>query len=219
MRQTGRRQVTDGRVCTALSVLLLSALLLAGPAAALKDPSAVYCSAMGYQYVVVKAPDGGETGQCLIPGTGQVDSWKFLQGEVAQDKSYCAQQGLQYRKVTDPEACRVFGLDTCMVCVLADGKAVEVTKYMNLSFEEGVCGDGTCAMSENTATCPKDCLSGGADGYCDGAKDGKCDPDCKAPGSDPDCGAAAAPTRSPAGPYAALVAAGGVALILKRARG
>lgn len=217
MRQTGHDPALR-RIATVPALLLLAALLLAVPAAAMKDPGAVYCEALGYQYVAVTTASGGEIGQCRISATEQVDAWKFLQGGVSQDRSYCARQGLGYRQVNDPAACKAFGLDTCMVCVTAGGQAVEVTRLMNLSFEEGVCGDGTCAMSENTARCAQDCPPGGSDGYCDGAKDGKCDPDCPA-GGDPDCGAPST-TRSPAGPSALLAAAAGAALVfVKKHRG
>jgi len=39
---------------------------------------------------------------------------------------------------------------------------------------------------ENFITCPQDCYSGSADGYCDQKLDGRCDPDCQT-GSDVDC--------------------------------
>jgi putative hemolysin len=142
----------------------------------MKNPSAVYCEALGYTYVTVTAQDGGMRGYCQFSPAEQVSAWKFLQGDAAQDRSYCAKQGLQYRRVTDPEVCRVFGLDTCMVCVLPDGKEKEVTALMNLSFEEGKCGDGRCTMAENAVSCPADCPAGGADGYCGNE------------GTDPDCG-------------------------------
>jgi putative hemolysin len=209
------------RMIPLLAAILLCCVMVAGPAAAMKNPSAVYCEALGYQYVTVPTENGGVAGRCQISATEQVSAWKFLQGEAAPEKSYCAQQGLQYRKVTDPETCREFGLDTCMVCVLADGKTLEVTKMMNLSFEEGVCGDGTCAMAENTGTCPKDCPAGGSDGYCDGAGDGRCDPDCGS-GADPDCkGASSAPAtnKTPVGSatiLASICAAALAAAAVKR---
>jgi len=76
---------------------------------------------------------------------------------------------------------------------LENGTEVEVTDLMNLSFRETICGDGICGMPENYGTCPKDCPSGSYDNFCDGIKDGKCDPDCKekygesAIKMDPDC--------------------------------
>jgi putative hemolysin len=219
MRRIGNGRMQGRRLCTALIILLLCGILICGPATAMKNPSAVYCEALGYHYVTITTQDGGEAGQCQLSATEKVSAWKFLQGEVSPGKGYCAKQGYQYQKVTDPEACKEFGLDTCMVCVLADGKKVEVTKLMNLSFEEGVCGDGRCTMAENTASCAQDCPSGGSDGYCDGMRDGKCDTDCPA-GGDADCKTAAAskPFLSPAVPWIALVAVGGAALLFARKR-
>ncbi|MBI2151256.1 hypothetical protein HYU21_00840 [Candidatus Woesearchaeota archaeon] len=42
-----------------------------------------------------------------------------------------------------------------------------------------------CEASENYASCPQDCPSGGSDGFCDTLADGRCDPDCLA--NDLDC--------------------------------
>ena len=56
------------------------------------------------------------------------------------------------------------------------------------------CGDGTCepGLGEREASCPADCTSGGADVYCDGKLDGRCDPDCsEAEDFDCHCGNAA----------------------------
>ncbi len=50
----------------------------------------------------------------------------------------------------------------------------------------GKCGDGICESFESYKNCPRDCPSGGEDGYCDKVKDLICDPDCKQ-GEDPDC--------------------------------
>ena len=38
--------------------------------------------------------------------------------------------------------------------------------------------NGICDDNENYKTCPLDCLSGEADGYCDKMSDDRCDPDC-----------------------------------------
>ncbi len=51
---------------------------------------------------------------------------------------------------------------------------------------EGECGNTVCNINENYKDCPKDCPSGGRDGYCDREKDERCDPDCKK-AEDPDC--------------------------------
>ena len=45
--------------------------------------------------------------------------------------------------------------------------------------------DSICQNRENTISCPADCPSGSADGYCDRIPDDVCDPDCLA--GDADC--------------------------------
>jgi hypothetical protein len=41
------------------------------------------------------------------------------------------------------------------------------------------------SLGENVLTCPEDCFTGTGDGFCDGASDGRVDPDCEE-GYDPD---------------------------------
>lgn len=171
---------------TWLTFLVISLVMIApAPARALKNPAAVYCIALGYEYRVEKT-DQGDVGYCLLQGGQKVDAWQFLQGKVAQDKNYCATQGYGQKTVTDPKKCLRFLSDSCLVCVLGDGSEVEVTELMGLILEETTCGDGVCGIPENYKTCPVDCPSGSSDGYCDGVKDGKCDPDCNVK-EDPDC--------------------------------
>ena len=54
---------------------------------------------------------------------------------------------------------------------------------------EKLCGTGRCEWQtgENFGNCPKDCISGGTDGYCDENREGTCDEDCTR-GEDLDCG-------------------------------
>jgi putative hemolysin len=167
-----------------LTVFLTVAALLAGlfaePARAMPNPAAVYCEALGYQYAAESTP-GGERGLCQLPNNERVDAWDFLRGNVALEWSYCATEGHQAKHVEESDVCW-----DCTVCVLADGREVEVTQLMGLSFEETSCGDGVCGLPENFETCPGDCSSGGLDGYCDKVKDGICDLDCEK-ALDPDC--------------------------------
>ena len=132
------------------------------PANALLNPAAVYCEALGYNYTI-QSTEHGERGLCQLPNGDVVDAWEFLQGKVAQNYSYCCQKGYEIKTVKDSKKCLKFLTDWCAVCVLEDGTEVEVTELMNLSFEETVCGDGTCGISENFNTCPRDCPSGGMD--------------------------------------------------------
>jgi putative hemolysin len=151
------------------------------PVRAMLNPSAVYCEACGYIYIIETVPEG-EVGLCELPDGQKVDAWDFLRGNVALEWSYCAQQGYEAKHVEESDICW-----DCTVCVLPDGSEIEVTELMELSFEETSCGDGTCGIPENYETCPEDCPSGSQDGYCDGIEDGICDPDCES-GLDPDCG-------------------------------
>ncbi len=170
-----------------IRLMCLAGFLLASAASAsaMRNPAAVYCESLGYKYVV-ETSKAGEVGYCMI-GNEKVDAWRFLRGEVAADRTYCAKKGYSQKIVKDVRTCKRFMTESCLVCITEGGKEVEVTTLMGLSFSETTCGDGVCGFPENHKTCPQDCPSGGADGYCDAVKDGKCDPDCKA-GEDPDCG-------------------------------
>jgi putative hemolysin len=59
----------------------------------MRNPSAVYCNEMGYEFVVLKAT-GGERGICVMPDGEECDSWAFYSGECGQDYSYCTRNGL-----------------------------------------------------------------------------------------------------------------------------
>ena len=194
-----------------LAVLFL--IILVPPAAAMKDPSAVYCGAMGYTYTVVQTADG-PAGSCVLPDGTTAGSWQFLQGAAGQQFSWCAQQGYRQQVVRSYRTCGQFGLDECLVCVLPDGSTREVTSVMNLSFDETTCGDGSCGMPENTLSCPADCKTGGWDNLCDGKPDGRCDPDCPDGAGDPDC--VAAPDNRIIPGIAVILIAGFAAILLLR---
>lgn len=162
-----------------MSIPLCSAL-------ALKNPSAVYCEEMGYE-LVIEETEAGQTGVCKFSETESCNAWEFLTGKCGGEHSYCKKEGYELKTVSDSEKCSTIPFSPeCAVCVLENGEEVEVTKLMELSFEEGVCGDGKCVLGESYENCPQDCPSGGEDGYCDKEKDGICDPDCKAE-EDIDC--------------------------------
>ena len=173
-----------------LLLLAASCAFAAPPALAMKDPSAVYCEAMGYTYTVAGTLEG-PLGVCVLPDGTKVGSFRFLQGLEGTRFSYCTREGYGQQVVTSYRTCGHFGLDQCLVCILPDGTQAEVTQLMNLSFAETRCGDGSCGMPENTITCPADCPTGGWDHLCDGIRDGRCDPDCPEGDGDPDCGSLA----------------------------
>jgi putative hemolysin len=134
-------------------VLFLLALgMLALPAGAMTNPSAGYCTALGYQYTDVKGADGAMTGYCLLAGNQSVDAWQFLEGNVSADQSYCRKQGLEIRTISDPAVCGLLG-STCAVCVKADGTTQEVTSMMGLDFREKICNDKICCDPATDKTC------------------------------------------------------------------
>ena len=156
----------------AATLLVAGCLGVSSVSRALLDPAPVYCKAMGYEFVLEET-EGGEMGVCILPNGSQVNAQEFLSGQVARQWSYCEQNGYQSKAVDDPAQCR-----DCLVCVLANGDEVEVTKLMGLGFEETKCGDGSCGIPENSQTCPADCPVGGWDGLCDGVPGDAVDPDC-----------------------------------------
>ncbi|VVB51772.1 Uncharacterised protein [uncultured archaeon] len=168
-------------------IILLTIAALTISAAALRNPAAVYCSALGHNYTVEQTEDG-YVGYCEVSGQN-IDAWNFLQGKEAQNESYCAKNYLRQKVTNDSSKCLRLMTDTCLVCI-KDGQEVEVTEAMGLSFLETTCGDKHCGFPENSQTCPADCPSGGLDNLCDGVKDGICDKDCVTQNntqSDPDC--------------------------------
>ncbi len=207
MKISGRIPITFR---PALAVLLCIGLLVS-PAPALRDPSAVYCSAMGYTFTIGHSA-AGEVGYCTLPDGKTVDAWRFLQGKEGSGQGYCAKKGFSQKVVYDPGTCIVF------MCVLPDGSEVEVTRLMNLSFAESRCGDRTCGFPENHLTCPADCPPGATDEYCDGIIDGRCDRDCRNTLlGDPDCPVAGIPLLGFAG-IASVIVAGAGYLLLKRSK-
>lgn len=172
--------------------ILLLWILLIGSVTGMRNPAAVYCSALGYQYQVVTEADGGERGYCQITRGPALDAWQFLEGNVGMEYSYCSHLGYATRHLNDWQLCERFGTGSCSACVLEDGTVVEVTRLMHLDLNESRCGDGVCGFPENAEVCPQDCPRSGPDGLCDALRDGICDRDCTV-GEDPDCSTAASP--------------------------
>lgn len=174
------------RLYTVLIFLICTCCIIS-PVLAMRNPAAVYCSAMGYEYLTWTDSEGGQAAMCQMPSGQVVDAWKFLQGKVSPEYSYCAKQGLQQKTVASPATCIAFNMQSCAVCVENDGSETEVTKLMNLSFQETTCGDGSCGFPENPRSCPADCPQSGADGICQDTLDFRCDPDCIDGKGDTDC--------------------------------
>lgn len=172
-------------IAIAVCILIIVLYILPANVTAMKNPSAVYCTELGYQFEINKTT-AGEIGMCRLSDTVTVPAWKFLQGQQGQNFSYCRQKGYDQKFVKDVKVCQNAMVDSCMVCILPDHREIEATQLMNISYEENKCGDGICSYPNNYQNCPQDCPSGGRDGYCDKVKDSICDRDCTR-GEDPDC--------------------------------
>jgi putative hemolysin len=166
---------------------LIVLLLVAGCADGMKNPSAVYCKGLGYEYRTAATESGGQIGECVLPDGSEVSAWRFLEGKAGAGYGGCEKKGYVARPANGT-ACRRLHSPECTVCVLPDGGEVEVTELMKLDFKEGICGDGACTTGEDSLTCQKDCPSGSSDGRCDAVADGRCDPDCEE-SADPECAA------------------------------
>ena len=135
-----------------LIFLIVAAGLLALPAAAMINPAAGYCTALGYNYTEKAGADGSMTGYCTM-GSQTVDAWQFLYGNVSTEKSYCAVHGMQVKTVEDASVCGMIG-SRCGACVQADGSVKEVTAAMGLDFREKICSGSICCDPAKDATCP-----------------------------------------------------------------
>ena len=143
-------------------LIFLIALLAPSSAFALRNPAAVYCAALGYEYRIESSAQG-DTGYCVFSSGEKVDAWKFLRGEVAKEKNYCATRGFSQKIVRDPKICLRLLSNSCLICDRGDGNPLEVTQMMGLVLEETTCGDGVCGLPETNETCPKDCPSNRSD--------------------------------------------------------
>jgi len=156
-------KISKTKVKVKFSIFLLCAVLITisltmslQAAFALRNPAAVYCEALGYDYVV-ESTEEGERGLCQLPNNQTVDAWAFLQGKAAQEYSYCQEMGYEIRTVIDGEKCSSIYTSECAVCVLEDETEVEVSELMGLTFWDAVCGDGICGFPEDSETCSEDC--------------------------------------------------------------
>lgn len=74
-------------ICSVITILFLSSFSFVG---AIPDPSASYCSDLGYKYEVRRGPDGGEHSVCIFPDGTECSSWAYY-CKCTGDKSSCGQ--------------------------------------------------------------------------------------------------------------------------------
>jgi len=129
--------------------LLLFSFTLIETASAIPDPSAVYCTEMGYNYTIVKMEDGSAIGYCIFPDNTSCPAWDFYAGTAGQNWSYCAKNGLLTITMTDGKDPYSPVYSACAECAVkaelnaldssnADLRIVgSVSELMNLSEKLG----------------------------------------------------------------------------------
>ena len=90
-----------------------------GQSIVIPDPAAQYCTALGYEYKIMKDSSGAEYGVCVFPDSTIAKAWNFYRGEEKNEFSYCAKKGLQLISVIDSSK----GYTTkCAYCITNDGR-------------------------------------------------------------------------------------------------
>ena len=64
------------------------------------NPAAVYCTDLGFRFLNVLLPGGGQVGRCQFTEEVSCPAWDFLSGKCGQVYSYCSQHGLGIRTVS-----------------------------------------------------------------------------------------------------------------------
>ncbi len=59
----------------------------------IKNPAAVYCVEMGYEYRIQNSPEGHQYGVCVLPNRSVSGEWDFYRGKNGREFSYCARYG------------------------------------------------------------------------------------------------------------------------------
>jgi len=62
----------------------------------LPDPSAVYCTKLGYKYEIRTLSDGSQIGYCVFdsfPGRKECPAWDFFNGLCGEEYTYCSKTG------------------------------------------------------------------------------------------------------------------------------
>lgn len=101
----------------------------------IRNPAAVYCLDLGYEYQIVN--DDEQQGICMLPDGQACDAWEFLQGKCGQAASYCARHGYETRTVADGQD--PFSPEYA-VCISDEGRVVgSVVELSNLEEKSTGC--------------------------------------------------------------------------------
>ncbi|MFZ2070900.1 MAG: C1 family peptidase [Halobacteriota archaeon] len=112
-----------------------------GEVIGIKNPAAVYCMDMGYEYKIEKG-EKGERGICVMPDKAECDAWAFYRGECGREFSYCAKKGWLIASKGKKDC---FATNST-TCVLPDGTRKTVSELLNLSEK---CKVGKIKLGKN----------------------------------------------------------------------
>ena len=104
----------------------------------LGNPAAAYCqNIMGYEYSILTAADGGQSGLCTMPDGETCDEWDFYSGTCGETYSWCERSGYTIQTLSganDPYAM------LSSVCLDAQGKQVGSTAQLSGLNDAGIAG-------------------------------------------------------------------------------
>ena len=103
----------------------------------MRNPAAVYCLELGYDFEIVKSPEGGQHGICALPDETTCDAWEFLNGKCGQDYSICALEG--FNTVTLKDGKNPFSQEYA-VCADSEGNLLESVAAMTNLAERSAGG-------------------------------------------------------------------------------
>lgn len=118
----------------------------------MKNPAAVYCEEMGYEFLIIN-----DKGYCKVEDYTKYEAFSFYTGRVGTEYGFCYLNG--YRTVVEDEV---------QYCELPNGTLVDIDRMMDLDFKDmawvdlGECGDNFCRGDEK-GVCPEDCGRAKAD--------------------------------------------------------
>ena len=111
--------------------------------AGMANPAAVYCTKMNNRYEIRTAPDGSQSGVCILPDGTACDEWEYYRGRCPAGitpgaatpdivGNFCLSRNNQYQTREEP------GGNQVAVCIFPDGRECDARAYY-----EGTCNETT----------------------------------------------------------------------------
>jgi len=125
------RHVVHKNVLHGVLILSLILVIFACNTVAISNPSSVYCQEMGGTIEINNTPIG-QQGLCVLPDGTEYDAWRFLEGKLGQNYSWCFKNGYGIDTICDGMSpysqCR-------SVCIFPDGTTRDMGYLMGFYKE------------------------------------------------------------------------------------